>query len=434
MYTQPAELLAHLIRFDTTNPPGNEAACIAFLADLLRGVGIEPTLLALDAARPALIARLPGMGTQPPLLLYGHVDVVTTAGQRWSRPPFAGEIVDGWVWGRGTLDMKGGVAMMVAAFMQAKVENWALPGDVILCIVPDEEVGGDYGAKFLVDQHPHLFAGVRHAIGEFGGFSLEIAGTRFYPIMIAEKQICQLRATVRGRAGHGSTPLRGEAMAQLARLLAALDSGTLPVHHTPPAQAMLEGMLAALPEAAQPIFSGLLDPAQAEQVLALLGDTGQMFAPLLHNTAVPTMLHASDKINVIPAEIIVGLDGRLLPGQTPDDLLRELRALAGDSAEFDVVQYEPGPQQADMTLFPLLADVLQSADPGCHPIPLLLAGVTDGRHFARLGIQTYGYLPMRLPADFNFAATIHAADERIPAEAVAFGARAIGEVLRRFVG
>ncbi|MGZ3639915.1 MAG: M20 family metallopeptidase, partial [Ktedonobacterales bacterium] len=152
IYQRPGELLKQLVRFDTTNPPGNEAACIGYISDLLRAAGIESTLLALDPARPNLIARLRGRGDAPPLLLYGHVDVVTTEHQDWTYPPFAAVEADGFIWGRGTLDMKGGVAMMVAAFLRAHAEGLSLPGDVILAVVSDEEASGAMGARYLVEQ------------------------------------------------------------------------------------------------------------------------------------------------------------------------------------------------------------------------------------------------------------------------------------------
>jgi len=173
------------VRFDTTNPPGNEGACIAHVQRLLDEAGIESRIVARDDARPNLIARVPGGGEAPPLLLYGHVDVVTTAGQEWTHPPFAGELVDGWVWGRGALDMKGGVAMIVDAFLRAARGEIKPRGDLILAVLSDEENGGDFGARFLAQEHAGLFEGVRHALGEFGGASQVVAGRRFYPIQVA---------------------------------------------------------------------------------------------------------------------------------------------------------------------------------------------------------------------------------------------------------
>ncbi len=433
IYQRPAEILQQLIRFDTTNPPGNEAACIAYLRDLLTAAGIETTIVARDPNRPNLIARVHGRGDAPPLLLYGHVDVVTTVGQQWTHPPFGGDEAEGYIWGRGALDMKGGIAMMTAAQLRAKIEGADLPGDVILAALSDEENWGDYGALYLVEEHPELFAGVRYALGELGGFSLEIGTKRFYPIMVAEKQGCAVTATVRGPGGHGSLPLHGGAMAKLAQLLQRLDQQRLPVHVTPVTQMMIETVADGLGDPLGGILRGLLNPEMTDALLDQVGSQVELFDPLLHNTVNATIVHGGEKANVIPSEITVALDGRTLPGYGPDEMLAELRALAGDIAEFKVERADiTSPAEPDMGLFETLGGILSEADPEGVPLPLLLAGVTDGRFFGRLGIQTYGFLPMRMPADLQFIPLIHAADERIPVEAVSFGTDAIYQAMRRF--
>jgi acetylornithine deacetylase/succinyl-diaminopimelate desuccinylase-like protein len=193
-YERPVELLQQHIRFNTTNPPGNERECVEWIDELLRGGGYETKILAKDPERPNLLARLEGRGEAPSLLLYGHIDVVTVQGQNWQHPPFEGKNVDGWVWGRGALDMKSGVAMMLAAFLRAKAEGLTPPGDVLFLVLSDEENAGNYGAKYLVEEHAGLFDGVRYALGEFGGFSLYVGRRRFYPIQVAEKQLCFLTA------------------------------------------------------------------------------------------------------------------------------------------------------------------------------------------------------------------------------------------------
>lgn len=434
MTLNPVELLQHLIRFDTTNPPGQEAACISYIQELLAQAGVESTIVARDPARPSLIARLPGEGKAPPLLMYGHVDVVTTANQPWSRPAFSGDLIDGYVWGRGALDMKGGVAMMLSAFLRARAEHLPLPGDVIFCALADEEAGSDFGANYVVEHHPHLFDGVKYAIGEFGGFPLHMGGKRLYPIQVAEKQICWMRLTFRGPGGHGSMPVRGGAMAKLARALSTLDRKRLPVHITPAARAMITAMATALGGAQGAILRRLLNPALTDFLLDRLGEKAAVFEPLLHNTVSPTILRASDKVNVIPGEVSVALDGRLLPGLSPDEMKAELRALVGPEPDIEIVRYDPGPPEPDMGLFACLGDIIKEADPGGIPVPLLLSGVTDARAFSRLGIQSYGYTPMKLPADFPFMKFIHSADERIPAEAVIFGHEAIYRLLQRFGG
>jgi len=430
-YQRPVELLQRLIQFDTTNPPGNESECISFINGVLAEAGVESKVLAKSPDRPNLIARLSGQGNAPPLLLYGHVDVVTTEGQPWKHPPFEGKVVDEFVWGRGALDMKGGVAMMLAAFLRAKAEGLELPGDVVLAIVSDEEAAGDFGARFLVEKHPDLFDDIRYAIGEFGGFTLYVGNRRFYPIQVAEKHLCWLKATVRGSGGHGSIPVRGGAMARLSELLRKIDQHRLPVHVTPVARLMFKTMASSLAGLNGLILRQLLNPLLTNRVLNLLGDRGRLFDPLLHNTVSATILHGSEKINVIPSEISVELDGRLLPGYQPDDLIGELRQIIGNHVELELLRHDSGPTEPDMGLFDTLAGILREADPNGIPVPLLLTGATDARFFSQLGIQTYGFLPMPLPEDFNFIQTAHAADERIPIDAVEFGANAIYKVLER---
>lgn len=431
IYQNPTTLLQQLIRFDTTNPPGNEGPCIQYIAGLLQEAGIESTILARNPARPNLIARLPGRGDASPLLLYGHVDVVTTANQQWTHPPFSGDLIDGVIWGRGALDMKGGIAMLVAAFLRAKAEGLQPAGDLILAILSDEESGGRYGAQFLAQEHAEQFSGVRYAIGEFGGFPLHVGGKQFYTIGVAEKQVCTIRATFRGPGGHGSRPIRGGAMAQLGAFLQIMDQNRLPVHLTPVVRQMIETLGEHLPDPAGSLIRRLLEPATLETTLEMLGPQGVLFPPLLSNTASPTIVSGGHAVNVIPSEVTLQLDGRMLPGFTPDEFIAEIRSLVGDGPELEVVTYDPGPPPPDMTLFDDLVEVLREAEPEAIGMPLMLTGATDGRHLAQIGIQTYGFLPMNLPPNFSFMQTLHAADERIPAGAVAFGTDCIYRFLQR---
>lgn len=425
----PELLLQQLIRFDTTNPPGNESGCIEFIRGLLEGEGVDVTILARDPARPNLIARLRGTGSAPPLLLYGHVDVVTTEGEQWEHRPFGGEIIDGSVWGRGALDMKGGVAMMLSAFLDAAGRT-DLPRDIVLAIVSDEEAGGHLGARFLVDEHAGQFAGIRHAIGEFGGFTLHMGGRRFYPIMVAEKRFCRVTMSVRGAGGHGSLPVPGGAVGRLGLLLQQLDRTPLPIHITPVVRTMVEAIADGLPAVQGLVLRRLLNPRLAPALLRLPGPLARSFSPLLRNTVAPTIVAAGSKINVIPSEARVELDTRLLPGGTADDLRRELQAIVGSDVEIAIDEDDhASPASPDMEMFDELASIIRTLDPEGLPVPLLLPAVTDGRHFARLGIQTYGFLPMNLPPDLDFSRLIHAANERIPVEALRFGARAMGMVV-----
>jgi acetylornithine deacetylase/succinyl-diaminopimelate desuccinylase-like protein len=431
VHERPVDLLRSLIRFDTTNPPGNEAPCIAYVQEVLASAGIESELYARDPDRPNLVARLRGDGTAPPLLLYGHVDVVTTTGQQWTHPPFDAELADGFVWGRGAIDMKSGVAMLISAFLRAKAEALPLKGDLILAVLSDEEAGGDHGAKFLVEEHPELFSGVRWALGEFGGFTQHVAGRRIYPIQVAEKQMCWMRGVLRGRGGHAAIPSPGTTMGALGELLIRLDRKQPPIHVTPVPRAFVEAIADVLPRPKALLLRRVLDPRLADGVLRVLGRRFAALGAGLRNTASATIVRGGDQINVIPSSIELEIDGRLLPGFTPDDLMRELRDLAGDALELELVRHDPGPPEPDLTHFETLAAILRELDPDAIPVPLLQPGVTDGRFFARLGIQTYGFLPMRLPEDLVLNEVVHAADERIPVEAVEFGAEGVYRAVQR---
>ena len=432
----PVGLLQRLIRFDTTNPPGNEGECLRYVHDLLAASGLSVRMLGPTADRPNLVARLEGRGDAPPLLMYGHVDVVTTASQEWTYPPFEGRLTDGCVWGRGALDMKGGVVMMLSALLRVTSEGERPPGDVALALVSDEEAGGIHGAKFLVDNHPELFGGVRNAIGEFGGFSFDIGRRRFYAIMAAEKQACWLRLTVRGYSGHGSLSSGPGAMARLSQALERLENRRLPVHVTPVARRMADTIAENMPLPASLVFRLMSRPAFTGPVLKLMGERGSTFAPLFRNTVTPTMVRGGRQINVTPGEIVLDLDGRVLPGYSPDDLAAEVRDVLGPSAadgveiEIEVVKWEPGPPEADLDFFPALERVMREMDPEGIPVPILLPGATDARHFARLGIQTYGFLPMKLPPGFNFSRLVHGPDECIPVDTLHFGAETIYRLIR----
>jgi len=427
----PVELLQQLIRFDTTNPPGNEAECIAYLRRLLEDAGCDVELYAKDPARPNLLSRLRGRGDRAPLLLQGHVDVVTTVAQDWTRAPFGGELVDGWVWGRGALDMKGGVAMMVSAFLRAATDSVELPGDVVLAVLADEEAGGDFGAKFLVEQHAHLFEGVEYSLGEFGGFTLEIAGRHIYPIQVAEKQICWLKATVPGRGGHGALPQRGGTMARLGKFLTDLDRKRTPVHVTPVARAMIEAIADAVPRPTRDVLRALLRPRLTDRMLPLLKERARPMEGLLRNTVNATIIHAGEKVNVVPASVEVELDARALPGFGPDEVIAEVQALVGDDIDLELVRHDAGPPAPRLDQYETLAGILRELEPGAIPVPMLQGGVTDARFFARLGIQNYGFLPLRLPGDFRFTTLVHAADERVPADAIEFGTEAVFRALQR---
>ena len=424
-------LLQELIRFDTTNPPGNEEACIAHIEALLDAHDVETERYEKVPGRPNLIARHAGTKDCPPLLLYGHVDVVTTAGQQWTHPPFGGELVDGYVWGRGALDMKSGVAMIVRSFLDAVNRTSDTP--LVLLILSDEENGGDTGAAFMADEHAEALGGAKHALGEFGAATQWIAGKRFYPIQVAEKQIAWLRATITGPGGHGALGLKGGAMRRLGDILRTLDRRQPPLHVIPLVREWVETIADNVPKPQALVLRRALDARTHDLALRALGARGTIFGRVTRNTVSPTVVRGGEKINVIPSEIELELDGRILPGRTPDDLIRELHDLVGKrDVSFEVVRHDAGPPEPDLSQYRLLADVIRELDPEGIPVPMLQAGVTDARHLSRAGVQTYGFLPLRLPEDFEPLPLVHSADERIPADALQFGVDAIARVIDRY--
>ena len=429
----PRAILERLIRFPTVDPPGGEGDCVLYARDLLESAGIGTRLLALDPERPSLIARLPGRGDAPPLLLHGHVDVVPVDGQAWTVPPFDAIEKDGFLWGRGTLDDKGSVAMMLAAALRARARGLVPAGDVILAIVPDEEVGGRFGTGFLVDRHPDVFAGVRYALGEAGGFTFHMGGRRLYPIQVAEKQACQLTVTFRGACGHGSFRHTGGAMGKLGAALHRIERRRLPVHVVEPVRLMLTAMADALPPAHALVVRRLLTPALTDRVLGIMPAAARTaLDPLLHNNVSPTVVRGGTKPNVIPGEVELVLDGRVLPGLPAEAFVAEVRAFVGEDAEIRVDSFEPYPAAVDDGMLGVLGAALVDGDPAARPFPFVTMATTDARHLVRLGIQAYGYTPMLLPEGYDFARMAHGADERIPVEAAAWGTDRLYRVLATY--
>jgi len=249
---------------------------------------------------------------------------------------------------------------------------------------------------------------------------------------VAEKQICWLKATVRGPGGHGAMVNRGGTVARLGKLLSDLDRKRMPVHVTPVVREFVDRIAAELPRKEATVLRMLLKPRLTDTALRLLGEHGRTMEPMFRNTVNATIVRGGDKINVVPSSIELELDGRALPGFTPDELIDEVQSLVGRDVELELVRHDPGPAEPDLGLFDTLAGVIRELDPEGIPIPLLQIGVTDGRFFSRAGVQTYGFLPMRLPPDFQFAKLIHAADERIPVDALEFGAEAVWRAVQRF--
>lgn len=428
----PVEILQKLIRFNTTNPPGNEIECIQYINTLFKSVGLEAKIVGERENRKNLFVRLKGEGSSPPLLMYGHVDVVTTENQEWSVPPFEGVVKDHFLYGRGALDMKGPLTMMIWAIMRAKAERIKPKGDILFTAVCDEEEEGDLGASYLVDNYKELFQDVRYAIGEIGGFTMYIDNKRFYPIMVSEKQKCSIRAVIRGKGGHGSIPVHDEAMAKLGRTLMQLNNKSLPVHITPPVRQMLEALIKYLPFQTKIVLGRLLNPLFTDKILNCLGEKKAFFDPILHNTVNATIVGGGNKINVIPSEVWVEFDGRLLPGLKSDGIISELRSIIKEDIEFEVMRYVPGTGKVDMGLFDSLAHIIREFDSEGIPIPFVVSGVTDARYFGKLGIQTYGFTPMLLQRDIDFSKLIHGQDERIPLEALEVGSKAVFELIKSY--
>ena len=418
--------LRDLLRIDTTNPPGNERATAEYLAEILAREGLAPQLFEPAPGRASILARLTGMGARGPILLQGHTDVVPADPAEWSRPPFSGDVADGCVWGRGALDMKGTVVMQLMAVLLARRTGLRPRGDVIFAAVADEEAGGFLGAGWLVDNEPDLVR-AEVALGEVGGFTLYVGDRRFYPVQVAEKVGHSLTITVRGPSGHGSQPIRDGALAKAGEILTRLTRERLPLHVTPVAEAFVRALAQAQPE-----LLGLLDPARAGQVLAEMGPDARGFEAILHNTAVPTVISGGYKSNVIPGAVEIKVDGRLLPGQTSDDFLREVRALIGDDAEI-TARHTPSHIEAPVgEFFARFQAIIDEMDPGATAVPYLVSGVTDARFFARLGTPTYGFAPVKLPRDMPFWSLFHGADERVPIDGLLTGTRAIFRVLERY--
>lgn len=429
LHERPVDILRSLIRFETVNPPGNERPCIEWIGEVFETYGIEYETYAKDPDRPNIIARIPG-GNDPPVLLYGHVDVVPVTDQEWTHDPFEAVIDDGMVWGRGALDMKVGVAMFLANFLRIATEDEPIASDLVFLAVSDEEAGGEYGLEFLVEEHPELFDDIGFAIGEFGGYPMEVAGETFYPIQVNEKQVCWLEATFTGNSGHASLPTADTAMGKLGRFLAAVDAHRLPVHLTPTVESMIEALAEGLPEDEGDRLLELLDPEKTDAVLEELPFDARVLDAVTHNTANPTIVSGGDKENVVPEAVRVRIDCRLVPGQTPDDVIDELRAVAGDVADFEVVRFDEGPPPASLEHFDLLADVLESAT-GKTAIPFMMYGATDARHLAQVGVESYGFIPLNMD-DIPLLDILHSGDERVPVESVEWGTERVYEALRDY--
>jgi len=422
-------LCQDLIRIDTTNTgdsatSAGERAAAEYVAAKLDEVGISAEILESEPKRANVIARIPGADrTRGALLLHGHLDVVPAEPAEWSVHPFSGEVRDDYLWGRGAVDMKDTDAMTLAVVRQWMREGTTPPRDIVLAFVADEEAGGRKGARWLVDNRPELFEGCTEAISEVGGFSLTVRDDlRLYLIETAEKGIGWMKLTARGRPGHGSMVHEDNAVTRLCEAVARLGVHEFPIVMTKTVRAFLEAVSEA--------FGVELDPDDVEGTLARLGNLARIVGATLRNTANPTMLDAGYKANVVPSSATAVVDGRFLPGQE-EEFERQLAAILGPGIEREWVVKDQALETAfDGPLVEQMAAALKAEDPGAHAIPYMLSGGTDGKSFERLGMRCFGFSPLRLPPDLDFAALFHGIDERVPVEGLRFGVRVLDRFLR----
>jgi acetylornithine deacetylase/succinyl-diaminopimelate desuccinylase-like protein len=425
--------LQDLIRIDTTNPPGNETKAAEYLAAVLKREGIEPTILESAPGRGNIVARLKGDGRAAPLLLMVHIDVVPAEADQWTHPPFGGDIADGFLWGRGTLDTKELAAMELMVLLMLKREGKPLARDIIFMANADEEAGGRLGAGWMVKEHPDLIR-AEYAINEGGGFGLDILGQRFFTCQVAEKGTARFAMRTRGRPGHGSQPHRDNSVLKLADAIQRIGAAEFPHHATATVKLFIEGVAAKLGKPYDRDLLTLLDAKKYRATMERLPlDEGMrsMFYAMLHNTVTPTMLHAGSKVNVIPSVAEAKCDARVLPGQTSHDLLHELRAVIGKDVEIEFMDDTPALESDYRTpLFDTIARVMARHEPKAPVLPYLVVGATDARHVKKLGTKVYGFAPMLAPT--SELDRVHGHDERIAIENLGFGTRVLYEVVKEF--
>ncbi|WP_225845735.1 M20/M25/M40 family metallo-hydrolase [Streptomyces sp. HPF1205] len=421
------ELCSELIRIDTSNygdhsGPGERAAA-EYVAEKLAEVGLEPRILESHQGRASTVARIEGEDrSRPALLIHGHLDVVPANADDWRVHPFSGEIAEDCVWGRGAVDMKDMDAMTLAVVRDRLRAGRRPPRDVVLAFLADEEAGGTFGARHLVDNHPDLFEGVTEAIGEVGGFSFTVnENLRLYLIETAEKGMHWMRLTVDGTAGHGSMTNKDNAITELCEAVGRLGRHEFPVRVTK----SVRGFLDELSDA----FGVELDPEDMETALARLGGVARMIGTTLRNTAAPTMLGAGYKVNVIPGQATAHVDGRFLPGYE-EEFLADLDRVLGPRVRRETLHSDKALEtDFDGSLVEAMQSALKAEDPIARAVPYMLSGGTDAKSFTDLGIRCFGFAPLRLRPELDFAGMFHGVDERVPVDGLKFGVR----VLDRFL-
>lgn len=423
------DLCRDLIRIDTSNYGGNEAtgerAAAEYIAEKLAEVGLEPQIFESEKGRASTVARIEGEDrSRPGLLIHGHTDVVPANAEDWTVHPFSGEIADGCVWGRGAVDMKDMDAMTLAVVRERLRTGRKPPRDVVLAFLADEEAGGVYGARHLVDHHPDLFEGVTEGIGEVGGFSFTVnENLRLYLVETAQKGMHWMRLTVDGTAGHGSMTNDDNAITELCEAVGRLGRHKFPVRVTKTVRSFLDELSDAL--------GTELDPEDMEETLAKLGGIAKIIGATLNNTAAPTQLGAGYKVNVIPGQATAHVDGRFLPGHE-EEFLADLDRVLGPRVRREDVHADKALETSfDGALVAAMQSSLKAEDPIAHAVPYMLSGGTDAKSFDDLGIRCFGFAPLKLPPELDFAGMFHGVDERVPVDGLKFGVRVLDRFLEQ---
>ena len=426
--------LSRLIRAETVNPPGNEEPAIQVVKDILEreGLGSEDfKVLESAPGRVNLVARIRGDGSKRPLMLSGHVDVVPVEREHWTHDPFGGEVINGEVWGRGALDMKGFLSMYLQIFLQVRRQGLPLKRDLILAAIADEEAGFTHGSKFLSEQHRDL-VNAEYALTEGGAMTMYFGKRKAYLIQVAEKGICWLRMTASGKPGHGSLPHEDNAVMHLAGAIERIHkAGHLPVHITPTFRSMLKSASSQVQGPAK-YAVGLMGNPKAVNLIQprLKGQTRSMLTALTTNTCTPTVLQAGSKTNVIPSTAEVHLDCRKLPGQSVEDVIREVKAIVGEGFTFEPLQTSDGAQvSAESPFYKTLERCVRKMDSEGLIAPLMMPGATDASQYQKAGIQTYGFTPGLLPPDYPLVSLGHGHDERLPVTFIESGLPVLWDVI-----
>ena len=429
MTEDTARIAQDLIRINTTNygegRSNGETVAAEYLGALLEELGLETTYIDAAPTRTSVIARVVGSDPSlPALVVHGHTDVVPADPKNWTVDPFGGDIRDGMLWGRGAVDMKNMDAMMIGALNDILAGGGQPRRDLIIAYFSDEENGGVFGSHYVVDNNPELFTGASEAISEVGGYSVMLNGTRAYLLQTGEKALIWVKLVARGTASHGSRVIHANAVTRLAEAVVALGRRDWPVHLTATTEQLVEE-LARIMEA---------DVTQVgpEELVLSTGNAAGFIQASLRTTTNPTVLTAGYKHNVIPDSAEALVDIRCLAGEE-DQVLAEVRELIGPYVELKILHQDIGLENRfGGPLVDAMIGALQAADPGAPVLPYLLSGGTDNKALSKLGITGYGFAPLQLPAELDFPALFHGVDERVPLDALVFGRRVLGDLLRNY--